>query len=377
MVDTGSWLRDYPFTLGHWLAVGVGVVLFMLLTYRVLRWLGMRPEPATGLALIMPWVLGFLIFNLFPFVTSLYLSFTDYNILRPLSLERLPRFVGPDNYAYALTEDPNFWPSIRLTLLYGALSIPLGMAGSLGTAMLLARNVKGVGIWRTIYYMPAVLPAAATALLWRWMFNPSNGLINTILSPALTLLGLDKPAWFTDPGLVLPSYVIMGMWGIFGTTTVILLAGLKNIPRELYEAATIDGAGPVGQFRHVTIPMLTPTLFYVLVTSMIGALQFFTAALFIQTPRSAGIFLNVYIWQQAFQSQKMGYASALAWILLIITLALTLLVFRSSALWVYYESEVRQERERTTRVRRRGLLAAVRAGEQASGAAGGLPGGGR
>ncbi len=180
-----------------------------------------------------------------------------------------------------LLEDPNFWPSIRLTLLYGAISIPLGLAGSLFTAMLLARNIRGVGIWRTIYYMPAVLPAAATALLWRWMFNPSSGLINTMLSPFLNLFQLGKPAWFTDPQLVLPSYVIMGMWGIFGTTTVILLAGLKNIPRELYDSATVDGAGLFAQFRHVTLPQVTPTLFYVLVTSMIGALQFFTQALFI------------------------------------------------------------------------------------------------
>ena len=182
------------------------------------------------------------------------------------------------------------------------------------------------------------------ALLWRWMFNPSNGLINTVLSPFLWLFGLEKPGWFTDANLVLPSYVIMGMWGIFGTTTVILLAGLKNIPRDLYEAATIDGAGNAAQFRNVTIPMLTPTLFYVLITSMIASLQLFTVALFIQTPRSAGQFLNVYIWQQAFGAQKMGYASALAWILMLMTLALTLLVFRSSSLWIYYESEVQQEK---------------------------------
>ena len=134
---------------------------------------------------------------------------------------------------------------------------------------------EALGIWRTIYYMPAVLPAAATALLWRWMFNPSSGLINTILSPLLNLFGLEKPAWFTDPQLVLPSYVIMGMWGIFGTTTVILLAGLKNVPRDLYDAATVDGAGLLGQFRHVTLPQVTPTLFYVLVTSMIARFTVF------------------------------------------------------------------------------------------------------
>ena len=362
MVDTGSWVQDYSLTFSHWLLVGGAVILVIILTNRLLQLFGMKAEAATGLALIMPWVLGFLIFNLYPFLASFYLSLTEYNLLRPLSLDKLPALVGFKNYQYALTDDPNFWPSIKLTLLYGAISIPLGLAGSLFTAMLLARNVRGVGIWRTIYYMPAVLPAAATALLWRWMFNPSSGLINTILSPFLNLFNLGKPAWFTDPQLVLPSYVIMGMWGIFGTTTVILLAGLKNVPRDLYDAATVDGAGLFGQFRHVTLPQVTPTLFYVLVTSMIGALQFFTAALFITTPREAGSFLQVYIWQQAFQQQKMGYASALSWILLVLTLILTLLVFRSQALWVYYEGEMQQEGKRT---RRRGLLAGARASQQA------------
>lgn len=363
MIDTGSWVKDYSLTFSHWLLVGTAIILAILITYRLLRLLGMKTEAATGLALIMPWVLGFLIFNLYPFIASFYLSLTEYSPLRPLSLAKLPALVGFKNYVYAFTQDPNFWPSIKLTLLNGAISIPLGLVGSLLTAMLLARNVRGVGIWRTIYYMPAVLPAAATALLWRWMFNPSSGLINTLLSPLLNLFGLDKPAWFTNPQLVLPSYVIMGMWGVFGTTTVILLAGLKNIPRELYDAATVDGAGQFGQFRHVTLPQVTPTLFYVLVTSMIGTLQIFTVALFITTPREAGIFLNVYIWQQAFNAQKMGYASALAWILLTITLVLTLLVFRSQTMWVFYENELQPE---TKKPRRPGRLAGLRASQQIS-----------
>jgi len=373
MIDTGSWVRDYLLTFSHWLLVGAGVILVILLTYRLLKLFGMKSEAAAGLALVMPWMLGFLIFNLYPFIASFYLSLTEYNPLRPLSLSNLPPVVGFKNYQYAVSGDPNFWPSISLTLLYGAISIPLGLAGALITAILLARNIRGVGIWRTLYYMPAVLPAAATALLWRWMFNPSSGLINSLLSPFLNLFNLPKPAWFTDPQLVLPSYVIMGMWGIFGTTTVILLAGLKNIPRELYDSATVDGAGLWAQFRHVTLPQVTPTLFYVLVTSMIAALQFFTQALFIQTPREAGTFLNVYIWQQAFQSQKMGYASALSWILLAITLVLTLLVFRSSALWVFYESELQSEKKKTKQPT---PVASTRASQQLTGEQG-TPRGGR
>jgi multiple sugar transport system permease protein len=211
-------VKDYSLTFTHWLLVGGGVILVILLTNRLLQMFGMTRRqlpPGVDHALDA----GLLIFNV-PVYPSFLSEPDGYNLLRPLSLDKLPPLVGLKNYQYALTDDPNFWPSIRLTLFYGAISIPLGLAGSLITAMLLARNVRGVGIWRTVYYMPAVLPAAATALLWRWMFNPSSGLINTILSPLLNLFGLGKPAWFTDPQLVLPSYVIMGMWGIFGTTTV-------------------------------------------------------------------------------------------------------------------------------------------------------------
>jgi len=351
MIDTGSWVYDYSSTFSHWLIVGIAVILVSFLIQRLLKKLGMNNEASTGLALIMPWFIGFLIFNVYPFVASFYLSLTEYNLLSPLSFSNLPELVGFKNYIYAFTEDPNFWPSIRLTLLYGLISIPLGLAGALGTAMLLNREVKAVGVWRTLYYLPAVLPGAATALLWRWMFNPSNGLINTLLSPVLKLFNIPNPAWFTNPDLVLPSFVIMGMWGIFGTTTVILLAGLKNIPNDLYESATIDGANQWRKFLNITLPMMTPTLFYVLITSLIGALQYFTQALFITTPREAGVFINVYIWQQAFNQQKMGYASALAWILLAITLLLTLLVFRSSSMWVFYESDVSSGKKKKSKAK--------------------------
>jgi multiple sugar transport system permease protein len=338
-----SWVYDYPTTFIHWLIVGAAIALVMLSTYWLLRLLGMRGQPATGYALIMPWLLGFLIWNLFPFAASLYLSFTDYNLLQP------PKWTGLSNYSRLFNDDPNFWPSVRLTVLYAVLSVPLGMIGSLFTAMLLNQNVRGLGVWRTIYYLPAVLPAAATALLWRWMFNPDSGLINALIGvlfiPIHVLTGLDapKPGWFNDENLVLPSFIIMSIWGVFGTQTVIMLAGLKNIPQHLYEAAKIDGANTIVQFRHVTVPMLTPTLFYTLIMAIIGAMQTFTAPLFIDTPQEAGIFMQVYIYLQAFTRQKMGYASALSWVLLVMILALTLVVFRSSSLWVYYEGEVRAD----------------------------------
>jgi len=332
-MQVSAWETYYP-TLLRWLATGGTIIGLMVLLNKVLRLLGVKRETAAGYALILPWILGFIIWSLYPFARSLYLSFTRYNIFQP------PEWVGLQNYA-AIPDDRDFWPSLRLTLLYATFNVPLGLAGALGVALLLNRNVKGIGIWRTIYYLPAVLPAAAVALLWRWMLSPTSGLINSILRPVYQLLNIEPLQWFTDPKLVLPSFVIMGMWGVFGANSVILLAGLKNIPHHLYEAAELDGAGTLRKFWHVTIPMVSSTMFYNLVTGIIGALQIFTQAFFISIPRRAGTFYNVLIYNEAFAYRHMGYASALAWVQLVIILLITLLVFRSSAIWVYYEAEVR------------------------------------
>ena len=324
-----SW---YTLTLTDYVVVGVAVIASMVGLNRLLRRFGASRETATGYSLILPWILGFLIWNLGPFVASFYLSFTQYNILQP------PEFIGFDNYVEMFTGDRNFWPVLRFTVLYSLINVPLGLLAALLTATLLNQDVRGLGAWRTIYYLPAVLPAAATALLWRWMFA-SNGLINSVISPALNLFDLERPTWFTDVDLVLPSYIIMGLWGVFGANTVILLAGLKNIPRDLYDAATVDGAGRVRKYLNVTIPMLSSTMFYVLITSIIASLQTFTQAFFIDQPRRAGTFMNVYVYEQAFEQSKMGYASALGWLMVVVILLFTLLVFRSSAAWVYYEGE--------------------------------------
>ena len=324
-----SW---YTLTLTDYVVVGAGVILLMIGLNRVLRRFGVGREAATGYSLILPWLIGFLVWNLGPFAASFYLSLTEYNILQP------PVFIGFDNYVEMFTDDRNFWPVIRFTLLYSLINVPLGLVAALLTATLLNQDVRGVGMWRTIYYLPAVLPAAATALLWRWMFA-SNGLINFFLSPIYNLFNLDRPSWFTDVDLALPSYIIMGLWGVFGANTVILLAGLKNVPRDLYDAATVDGAGRIRKYLNVTIPMLSSTLFYVLITSVIGSLQTFTQAFFIDHSRRAGTFMNVYIYQQAFEQTKMGYASALGWVMVVVILLFTLLVFKSSPAWVYYEGE--------------------------------------
>ena len=324
-----SW---YAQTLVDYVVVGVTILGLMLLLHFGLRRLGVRRETATGYTLILPWVLGFLIWNLGPFIASFYLSLTDYNILQS------PNFIGIDNYVEMFTDDRNFWPVVRFTLFYSVINVPLGLVGALLTATLLNQNVRGLGAWRTIYYLPAVLPAAATALLWRWLFT-QDGLLNFFLEPFLNVFGLNPPAWFTDVDLILPSYIIMGLWGVFGASTVILLAGLKNVPRDLYEAATIDGAGRIRKYFNVTIPMISPTLFYVLVMGVIGSLQTFTVAFFIDHPRRAGTFINVYIYQEAFENRNMGYAAALGWVMLIVILLFTLLVFKSSPAWVHYEGE--------------------------------------
>lgn len=368
-------LGIYLPTLIRYGVVIAAVGLLMLGFYKFQIWLGIKREAATGRTLVLPWIIGFLVFNLFTIGASFYLSFTDYNLFRA------PEWVGMDNYneLFSIKIEPlesrtqrssevlgrgygevqrveigdggfvigaredDFWLSVRLTVVYAVLTVPLGLLASLGVALLLNQNVRGLGIWRVLYYMPAVLPGVATLLLWRWMFS-NSGLINSIFAPLYRFAGIDNPSWLTDPGLVLPVFVIISLWGVFGAGSVILLAGLKGIPKELYEAASIDGAGEWAKFRNVTIPMLSPALFYNLVTGIIGALQVFEAAAFIPTPASLGTFLNWQIYQEAFNVREMGMASAMAWIMLAIIVALTALVFRSSQAWVFYQG-AREENE--------------------------------
>lgn len=361
-------IGSYGPTLVRYVLVAIGLGIVMYGIYRVQVALGIKREAATGRALVAPWVIGFLIFQLFPIGASLYLSLTQYNLFKA------PEYVGLSNYTDLLTlqvapltsrkerssealnpgneevirveigdggfvfgaKNARFWRSLRLTLLYAFLSVPIGLAGALAVAMLLNQNVRGLGFWRVLYYMPAILPAIATALLWRWMFS-SSGLINAGLQPFLSVFHLSPPRWFSDPTWALPAFIIISLWGVFGANSVILLAGLKGIPKELYEAASIDGGGPWAKFRNVTIPMLSPALFYNLITSTIAAIQIFDIAAFIPTTESTGTFLNWLIYQEAFNFQRMGAASAMAWIMLLIILALTLFIFRSSSAWVFYQ----------------------------------------
>jgi multiple sugar transport system permease protein len=326
---------EYLPTLLRYLGVAAALLALAVGLYHLLRRLGVQDEAATGYALISPWLAGFLIWTAYPIIASFYLSFTEYAILKA------PEWIGLRNYTRIFTQDIDFWPAIRITLLYAFFSVPLGIAGSLAVAILLSTNIRGLGVYRTIYYLPSILPAVAVALLWRWLFNPDAGLLNAALRPLLTPLGIAPPNWFGDPQYVLPAFIIISLWGVAGANMVIFLGALKNVPRHLLEAAEIDGANVWQRFRSVTVPMITPVIFLQLVMGIIGALQIFTVAAFIRYTPAAGKFMNVLIYQAGFQQFRMGYASALAWILFAVILALTLLVFRWSEAWVYYEGSRR------------------------------------
>lgn len=325
--------QTYLLAIIDYLAAGAGITAIMFATYFGLKRLGAKQETSAGFALIMPWLTGFLLWTLYPICASLYYSFTDFNGLQ------VPNWVGIDNYRRLLQFNSFFWPSLRLTLLFGVLSLPIGLALSLGIAMLLARNVKAIGFWRTMFYLPAVIPGVATFILWIWLLS-TDGLFNQIFSPLYRLIGIQNPSWFTDPKFALPGLLIMSLWGAFGANTVILLAGLKGIPKDLYEAVDIDGGGAWAKFRNVTIPMVSPSLFYTLVLGVIAAVKILDLGLFVRLPRDTGSFLGVLVYQYAFGTRSlMGLASALSWIMLIVIALLTLLVFRTSSLWVFYEGE--------------------------------------
>jgi multiple sugar transport system permease protein len=287
-----------------------------------------RREAVAGYLFIFPWLFGFLLLRLGPMLASLLLSFTEYDITSA------PVLIGVQNYMRMFTGDPAFWDSLRVTLTYAIFAVPIGLALSLLIAILLNQKAPGMTIWRTIYYLPAVVSGVAVAMLWVWLFHSNFGLINL----ALGLIGIDGPAWLNDPDWALPALIIMSFWTI-GGGMVINLAGLQGIPTELYEAAALDGANSWRRFWAVTLPMLSPVLFFNLIMGVIETFQYFTNA-FVMTnggPGRSTLFYNLYLFQNAFRFYKMGYASALAWLMLLIILTLTLVIFKSSPYWVYYE----------------------------------------
>lgn len=281
-----------------------------------------------------PAILGLLLFTLGPVVASLLLSFTEYNLLSP------PEWVGLANYAKMFDEEL-FWQALRVSAIYSVVSVPAGLALALLLAVLLNHKMRGVMFFRSVYYLPTVISGVGVAMLWRWLFNAEFGIINVLLGK----VGIDGPAWLLDKNWALPALIITSLWGV-GGTTLIFLAGLQGIPQELYEAAEIDGAGRLSQFRRITMPLISHVTFFNLVLGIIGALQVFTDAFVITRggPNHATLFLSVYLYQHAFLYLNMGYAAAIAWFIFIIVMLLTLMVFKSSPLWVHYESE-RQGRD--------------------------------
>lgn len=279
---------------------------------------------------ISPWLMGFLFLTLGPMLASIVLSFSRWNIITP------PEWVGLGNYK-EMVYDPLFWKSLGVTSTFVFSSVLLRLAASLMVAMLLNQKVKAIGLFRTIFYLPTILPIVAASMLWKWIFFP-NGLLNFFV----TKLGFPPQEWLTNEKLALPSLILMSFWG-FGASMIIFLAGLQGIPQYLYEAAQIDGAGWWSKFWNVTFPMLSPVIFFNLVMGFIGSFKVFTPGYLITDggPHYATLFYVLYLFRNAFEYFNLGYASALAWILFIIIMVFTLVIVKSSAAWVYYEAERR------------------------------------
>jgi multiple sugar transport system permease protein len=289
-------------------------------------------DTVRGYAFIFPVVLGLLIWTFGPMLASAYYSLTKYNLLKP------PVFVGLDNYVNLFTNDDLFVQSVRVTTLYVLMFVLLSQTLSLALAMLLTQEVRFLNIFRTLYYLPMVIPYIASALLWRYLFEKDVGPINAVLK----VFGIQGPSWF-GPEWALVSLVIISVWGS-AVSTIIYVAGLQQVPNELYEASKIDGAGGFAQFIHITIPMLSPTILFNVVTTVISAFQFFVPAYVLTQggPVHSTYVYNLNLYEKAFSWLQMGYASAMAWVLFAIIMVLTGLIFRSSPLWVYYEGEERK-----------------------------------
>ena len=292
-------------------------------------------EAIAGYIFLSPWLLGIILFIIGPMMTSGFLSFTRYDIVNP------PEFVGLKNFIEIFTKDRLFWPSMMLTFRYALIVVPLSLIGALAAAMLLHQALLGTTWFRTFFFLPHLTPIVAAAVLWGWIFNADVGPINHWIR---TITGSDNaPGWFRDPDWAMTGLIIMAMWGaIGGNTMLIFLAGLQGVPQELYDAAVVDGAGLWAKFRNVTLPMLTPTIFFNMVLGIIGALRVFAAA-YVATqggPAYSTWFYALHIYTRAFQYFEMGYASALAWIFFFVLFVFTYVQFRQSRRWVYYAGEV-------------------------------------
>ena len=286
-------------------------------------------EQRLGLWFISPWLIGFVLLTLYPILATLYLSFTDYRVLSP------PRWVGWANYSELLLDTENFWPSLGNTVFF-FLELPLALILGLALALLLNQKLRGMTIYRTLFYLPSIVPVVANAMLWLWLLNPEHGLVNT----GLRAVHIPAPAWLASPLWAKPALIVMDLWAV-GGSMVIYLAALQGVPTSLYEAADLDGANAFQKLVSVTLPAISPVIFFNLIMGVIGTFQYFTQT-FVMTkggPDKATLFYALYLYQNAFQYFRMGAACAMAWLLFLVTLAATFLVFKTSAGWVYYEGE--------------------------------------
>ena len=337
------WLSVLLVTAG--VVATVGVVLFVKSRRETLGPLD-RTQERAGFGFIAPWLIGFAILTLGPMIASLLLSFSQWTGMVPLSRAT---GVGVANYRQLLGHDTTFFQSLKVTFYYVILAVPIGQIAALAVAMLMNLRLRGIAIFRTVYFLPSVISGVAVAVLWLQIFNNDYGLLNHLLRPVLGWFGTRPPNWFGSDisGSVgiddaarwaIPAFVLMSLWGV-GGGMIIYLAGLKGIPASLYEASTIDGAGPFRRLWNITLPMLSPLIFYNLVMGIIGSFQVFTQAKVMTNggPNNDTLFYVLNLYRQAFEFHNMGYASAMAWVLFVIVLVLTLIVFRSSRSLVYYE----------------------------------------
>lgn len=282
-----------------------------------------------GLLFVAPWLIGFLAFTLYPFVMTFYYSFTKYNIVQS------PKFVGLSNYKHLVTNH-EFWTSIFNTAYYTVLEVPLSTIVAIGLALLLNRRIRGVKVYRLIFFLPSIVPLVAASILWLWLFNPSFGVVNEILSK----VGITGPGWMFSVAWSKPSFILLGLWGI-GTPMVIYLAALQDVPKEMYEVAALEGASAWQRLRNVTLPMISPAILFNVVLGLVASLQYFTQA-YVMTrggPDNSTLFYALYLYDQAFKYLHLGYASAMAWILFIVVVALTIGLFRLSRRFVYYAGQ--------------------------------------
>lgn len=292
-----------------------------------------RKESMYGYIFVLPWIIGFLAFTAGPLVFSFVASFTNYNITSQMD------FVGAENYQGLFTEDSLFWTSLWNTLYFVIFSVPLTTMGAIFLSALLNQDIPGMRFFRTLYYLPAVLSGVGVYMLWMQLLDPGTGMVNLVLD----WVGIDGPNWLFDPDWTKPSIIFMKLWSV-GGSMLLYLASMQGVSKSLYEAAEIDGANTWKKFFHITIPMITPVIFFDVVTSLIGGFQIFQEAYVMSNngeggPANSLLFYNLYMWKQAFTNFNMGYAMAMSWILFVIVFVMTIFNLKLAPRWVHYEGE--------------------------------------